>query len=92
MRCFQPRVVEDVVEDLPQHLRRILDHAEDALLLASSGECASTSSIPSTPLIGVRISWLMVARKRFGLGRLLGLGLRRCQGIGLHRASLTSTQ
>src|SRR2546427_4850841 len=31
---------------------------------ASSGECASTSSMPSTPLIGVRISWLMVARKR----------------------------
>jgi hypothetical protein len=30
---FQPRVVEDVVEDLPQHLRRILDHAKDALLL-----------------------------------------------------------
>jgi hypothetical protein len=29
---------------------------------------------------------------RFGLGRLLGLGLGCRQGIGLRRASLTSTQ
>ncbi len=30
----------------------------------SSGESARRSAMPSTPLSGVRISWLMVARKR----------------------------
>ena len=30
---LQPRVVKDVVKDLPEHLRRILDHAKDAFLL-----------------------------------------------------------
>jgi hypothetical protein len=59
---------------------------------ASSGECASTSSMPSTPLIGVRISWLIVARKRDLARRLLGIGLRRHQQSACARASLTSTQ
>ncbi|MNS94673.1 hypothetical protein D3C72_1288980 [compost metagenome] len=29
---FHPRIVEDVVQDLPQHLRGVFDHAEDTLL------------------------------------------------------------
>ena len=83
--CFQPRVVEDVVEDLPQHLRRILDHAEDALLLAVQRRMrqhlqhAQHATHGRADLVAHRGQ-----ETRFGFRSLLGLCLRRRQRIGLH--------
>ena len=52
-----------VVDDAQQRLRRLADGRDGAALRAVEPCRSSTSIMPSTPFIGVRISWLMVARK-----------------------------
>ena len=56
--------VEQVVDDAQQRLRGIRAWSRrSGAAVSSSPWCSSTSIMPSTPFIGVRISWLMVARK-----------------------------
>ena len=55
--------VQDVVDDRQQRLGRRLGHfAHSRCCSASSGVSSSRSVMPMTPFIGVRISWLMLAR------------------------------
>ena len=60
---FDLRKIEDVVDDREQRLGRRLDDLQ-VLTGSSSSRVPSASSVmPMTPFIGVRISWLMLARK-----------------------------
>ena len=55
--------VEDVVDQPQQRLGRLLDHVQVLALLRASARCPAASSVmPMMPFIGVRISWLMLAR------------------------------
>ena len=55
--------VEDVVDDVEQRLGRDADGLGVALLLGRERRsCSSSWVMPTTPFIGVRISWLMLAR------------------------------
>jgi hypothetical protein len=57
------REVEDVVDDRRAATRRSADRLGELALLGSSGVSSSRPVMPITPFIGVRISWLMLARK-----------------------------
>ena len=57
------REVEDVVDDVEQRLAASWPRsARTRAAAASRSEPSSSSVIPITPLSGVRISWLMLAR------------------------------
>ena len=57
------REVEDVVDDRQQRLARAADRLGVLALLRRRARVSSRSSVmPITPFIGVRISWLMLAR------------------------------
>src|SRR6185437_14121089 len=55
--------VQNVVDDGEQRLRRRLHHAEILLCCWVGPESSTRSVSPMMPFIGVRISWLIVARK-----------------------------
>ena len=56
------REVEDVVDHVQQRLGRAADRLDVLRAARRRGRCPSSSSVmPSTPFIGVRISWLMLA-------------------------------
>ena len=56
------REVEDVVDHREQELRRAVHRLRELALRGASGVSSSRSIMPITPFIGVRISWLMLAR------------------------------
>ena len=57
------REVEDVVDDRQQRVAARADGLGEVALLARSSRVSSSRPVmPMTPFIGVRISWLMVAR------------------------------
>ena len=66
--------IEDVVDEREQGVARFLHHAEEFPLFAESSVSSARSVMPMMPFIGVRISWLMCARKSLlALVRALGL-------------------
>ena len=57
------REVEDVVDDAQQRVGRALDHRRGTRAARRVSSVSSASSVmPMMPFIGVRISWLMLAR------------------------------
>ena len=78
---LEPRIVENVVDDRQQPLRRVARDAEIARRSRRrSPRCRSSSSMPSTPFIGVRISWLIAARNSdLACARRLGARPGRAQ-------------
>ena len=79
------REVEDVVQDVHQRLARVV-------MTSTSSRCSRVSSVwasspvrPSTPFIGVRISWLMVARKLL-FARLAASAASFCSSSALQRS------
>ena len=54
--------VQDVIEDAEQRGRARANRLRELELPGCSGVSSSSSVMPSTPFIGVRISWLMFAR------------------------------
>ena len=57
--------VEDLVDQQQQRVRGLVDGAEIGLLLGGRAwVSASRPAMPMMPFIGVRISWLIAARKR----------------------------
>ena len=59
------RKIQDVVDDPEQVLAgNARDQFGIVPLVSSRRVSRTTSVIPSTPFMGVRISWLIVARKR----------------------------
>ena len=71
------REVEDVVEDRQQRVGRRLDGRRGSRAAARDSSVSRASSVmPMTPFIGVRISWLMLARNSL-LARLASIALSR---------------
>ncbi len=56
------REVEDVVDDVQQRLAGVRRRQRVLALARRQVRLSSSSVIPITPLSGVRISWLMLAR------------------------------
>jgi hypothetical protein len=56
------REVENVVDDRQQMLAGLIDGVGEARCCALSAVWRSSSVMPRMPFIGVRISWLIVAR------------------------------
>ena len=71
------REVEDVVEDREQRLgRRLAPSSRQSRCSAVSSVSSASSVMPMMPFIGVRISWLMLARNSL-LARLASIALSR---------------
>jgi hypothetical protein len=62
-RTFDTREIEDIVDDLEQVLGGLRGQRGVLGLLVGHGVVSSSCSMPSTPFIGVRSSWLIMARK-----------------------------
>jgi hypothetical protein len=60
---FDLREVEDVVDDAEQVAAGEFDLVELVFLLRAEAAAAQQVAMPRMPFIGVRISWLMLARK-----------------------------
>ena len=61
--------VQDVVDERQQRLPAVLRHVGVARCSGVRSVSSSSCTMPITPFMGVRISWLMLARKRL-LARL----------------------
>ena len=74
--------IQDVVDDGQQRVARLDDDVGERLLLRVESDLASSSAMPSTPFIGVRISWLILARNS-DLARSAASALQqRCGCLG----------
>ena len=72
------REVEDVVEDRQQRIGRARRSSRQSRCSAVSSLSSASSVMPMMPFIGVRISWLMLARNSL-LARLASIALSRAE-------------